>query len=115
VAAGDNDGELQMYFEREGSRVGRENEQTVSVQMTTTDKILRKHQWQPDFDLFISDTEDYELQVLQGFNLEYWLPKLSIVETHGHLRAAIHARFDPLYKTVHEDGLNTIFARRDWA
>ena len=114
VACGEADGNMQMHFEREGSRLAKEGEDRITVPMTTLNAILRKHDWQPDFDMLVIDVENYEQEVLKGFDLEFYRPKLCIVETHGWHREVIHQRFDKLYRVFFEDGLNTLFVRRDW-
>lgn len=114
VAAGAHDGTLSMFFEREGSRVSKDGEATIEVPVMTLNSILESHHWTPDFDLLSSDTEDHELEVMAGFDLNYWKPKLCIIETHGPIRAAVHKIFDDKYRTFFEDGLNTLFVRKDW-
>ena len=114
VACGDSEGNLQMFFEREGSRLAKEGETQISVPMTTLNAVLKRHDWQPDFDMLVVDVEGFEQSVLQGFDLEYYRPKLCIVESYGWQREFIHNWFDKLYTIFYEDGLNTIFARRDW-
>jgi FkbM family methyltransferase len=114
VACGDSDGNLQLFFEREGSRLAKEGEPQTSVPMTTLNAVLRRHDWQPDFDMLVIDVEEFEQPVLRGFDLEFYRPKLCIIETYGWQREVIHQWFDKLYTIFYEDGLNTIFARRDW-
>lgn len=114
VAVGEKEGTLDMFFEREGSRIAKPDEQKVSIPVKTLDSILKKHKWKPDFDLLVIDTEDYEQPVLKGFDLEYYRPKLCIIETHGWQRHWIHNWFSKLYRIYSEDGLNTLFVRKDW-
>jgi len=114
VACSDRPGLIPMFFEREGSREAKPGELTHQVQAMRLDDILEKNRWEPDFDLFVLDVEDHEQPVLRAFSLAYWKPKLCIVETHGHQREVIHKIFQPLYRILSEDGLNTLFVRRDW-
>lgn len=114
VACGEDEGVRQMFFEREGSRLAREGELITSVPMMTLNAILKKHDWQPDFDMLVIDVEGAEQYVLKGFDLEFYRPKLCIIETKDFQRAIIHERFDPLYRIYSEDGLNTLFVRKDW-
>jgi hypothetical protein len=114
VACGDSEGNLQLFFEREGSRIAKAGEPQTSVPMTTLNAILKRHDWQPDFDMLVIDVEEFEQPVLRGFDLEYYRPKLVIIETYGWQRETIHQWFEKLYTIFYEDGLNTIFARRDW-
>ena len=114
VACGDSEGNLQLFFEREGSRIAKAGEPQTSVPMTTLNAILKRHDWQPDFDMLVIDVEEFEQPVLRGFDLEDYRPKLVIIETYGWQRETIHQWFEKLYTIFYEDGLNTIFARRDW-
>jgi len=114
VACGEEDGNLQMFFEREGSRLAKAGEPQISVPMTTLNAVLKRHDWQPDFDVLVVDVEGGEQPVLQGFDLEHYRPKLCIIEAYGWQRDWIVNWFDKLYTVYYSDGLNVIFARRDW-
>lgn len=114
LACSDKPGMVQMFFEREGSREAKPGELTHQIQAERLDDILARHYWKTNCDMLVIDTEDYEQPVLRGFDLAFWRPKLCIVETHGHQREIIHGIFDPLYRIFYEDGLNTMFVRRDW-
>lgn len=115
VACSDKDGLLPMFFEREGSREAKPGELTYPVVTMRLDDILKKHGVEPDFDMLVIDVEDHEQPVLAGFSLDYYRPKLCVIETHGFQREIIHKIFAPLYRIYSEDGLNTLFVRRDWA
>jgi FkbM family methyltransferase len=114
VACSDKEGVLPMFFEREGSREAKPNELCHQIKTMRLDDILNEVGWKPDFDLLVIDVEDHEQPVLRGFDLAYWRPKLAIIETHGHQRGIIHGIFESLYRIYSEDGLNTLFVRRDW-
>lgn len=115
VACSDKPGLIPMFFEREGSREAKAGELTFPIQAMRLDAILEGVQWKPDFDMLVIDVEDHEQPVLAGFRIAFWKPKLCIIETHGHQREIIHEIFDPLYRVYSEDGLNTLFVRKDWA
>lgn len=115
MACSNTSGFLPMFFEREGSREAKSGELTHAIRTERLDDILDSVQWQPDFDLLVIDVEDHEQPVLAGFHLALWHPKLCIVETHGHQREIIKTIFEPLYRVYSEDGLNTLFVRKDWA
>lgn len=118
VACGEKEGMIRMFFEREGSRLAQTAEEMAGqrpIPVMTLDSILEKHGWQPDFELLVVDVEDYEREVLNGFTLAKWRPKLAIIETHAIIRPFAHVYFDQAYCTIYEDGLNTIFLRRDLA
>src|SRR6185369_14226704 len=107
---------LKMWFEREGSRLATKDDETSEkVKAATLDSLLTKHKFKPNFDLLVIDTENYEQPVLEGFSLDKWKPLLCIIETHHWQRRWIQAYFKKLYRIYSEDGLNSIFVRRDWS
>lgn len=114
VACGEKWGAVKMFFEREGSREAKPDQVHHVIRTVTLDSILHKHRWTPNFDILVIDTEDMEKEVLAGFTLSYWKPLLAIIETHAPLRPIVHDIFDKDYSTYSEDGLNTLFTRRDW-
>lgn len=103
------------FFEREGSRLAQDGEPRITVPMMTLNAILKKHDWQPDFDMLVIDVEGAEQYVLRGFDLDYYRPKLCIIETHSFQRKAIHEWFAKDYRVYSEDNLNTLFVRKDWS
>ena len=115
MACSDKQGSINMFFEREGSRIARPGQPQMQIPTDTLDAILIKHNFTPEFDLLVIDTEDYEQPVLKGFTLDRWKPLLCIIETHHWQRRWIQAYFAPLYRVYSEDGLNTLFVRRDWS
>ena len=74
----------------------------------------------PKFEVLSIDVEGAELQVLRGFSIEYWLPKMIIIETHDgnpDSRKSFHAQAindyfaSKPYVRIQCDGLNTIFVQ----
>lgn len=95
----------------------------VEVKCQTLDSLLNKYHFKPDFDVLIVDVEGYESQVFSGFELEYWRPKLMIIEladTHPDLAATkkvdaelTRSIIGTGYQIVYKDLANTIFVRID--
>jgi FkbM family methyltransferase len=56
------------------------NENKVTVPSVPLDALLREVHVPREFDLLSVDTEGTELQVLETFEISYWLPKLCVVE-----------------------------------
>jgi len=91
----------------------------VRMITTTLDDILYSYFCYP-LDLVSIDTEGSELDVLNGFKILDWLPKLVIVEAHEQhknegLKAnapAINEYFDMAhYVKIYSDNLNNIYLR----
>ena len=55
---------------------------TISVNVRTLDTILEKHPWITHIDFISIDTENTELDVLKGFDINRWKPKLIVVENN---------------------------------
>lgn len=106
---------LEMFSEREGSRIQEpENPRhlpVLSVPAEPLDFVLRRHEWLPDFELLVIDTEGHEENVLQGFSMETWRPKLVIIEMCWQ-RDKLYEVFKEHYDILSEDGLNTLFVRK---
>lgn len=86
----------------------------------TLDFALGIFGWEPGFEVLAIDTEGTELEVLKGFDIARWKPKLAIVECHEFHRdtplardaPAINALFDGQgYEKVYADNINSIFVR----
>ncbi len=97
-------------------------EKSELVRMTTLNNILTTENMPRFFDVLVVDTEGLEGEVFKGFNLEYWLPKLAIIELADQsaqfigleeikkdsdiIRARLLASD---YKIIYQDDTNTIF------
>lgn len=53
-----------------------------TVEVSTLDHELEKLKWEPGIDLVSIDVEGAELDVLRGFDIEYWKPRMLLIETH---------------------------------
>lgn len=106
---------LVMFSEREGSRLQElQNPRGVPVMTVPAeplDSILKRHQWEDDFELLVIDTEGHEENVLKGFSMEVWKPKLVIIEMCWR-REQLYEYFKTSYDILSEDGLNTLFLRK---
>lgn len=73
------------------------------------------------FDLLVIDVDYGEIDVLKGFNIKYWQPKLVIIELHEDNPFQIHSeKIRPYawdyfanaeYEKIYHDSINTIFRR----
>ncbi len=94
----------------------------VLVPIVTLDTALRQHGWEPGFEVLSIDVEGAEIEVLHGFSIDRWAPRMAIVEcceTHrdralARNAPAINAYFDENgYDKIYCDAINSIFVRRD--
>lgn len=91
-----------------------------SVKTCTLDDILFSTNSPTHFDLLVIDTEGYEPQVLEGFSLDSWLPKMVIIEAHEFSDNPAQAVNAPLinkyfhhnYLRIYADSINNIYVLR---
>jgi hypothetical protein len=92
----------------------------IRVPVQTLHQILFSYDIEPEFDLLVVDVEHHEMKVLKGFDLNYWKPKMCIVETHegqvdpmvNFMAPAINEYFMNYgYNKIHFDAINSIFVR----
>lgn len=137
LAIGDHSGEGELYLAGSLSTLDDEqvevyrkvgwskylfpdNLPTYTVRIRTLDYILEKHKWEPDFELISIDVEGAELDVLRGFDLDRWRPKLMIIETYEMSPTRSLARNAEKigkildlygYRSVQADTINTVYVR----
>jgi FkbM family methyltransferase len=88
--------------------------------------LLQNQQVNPEFDLLVVDVEGNEESVFNSFDLEYWSPKMLIVELidehhsfqkySDHIESNKNLRSKILsynYIEVYKDEINTIFVKKD--
>ena len=106
---------------------GCKQDRRLPIKIETLDHILDRHGWLAHFDLLVIDVEGAEEDVLRGFSLWRWRPKMVIIELHEKSPAAIYkdakglnrradfARgyFRDKYRKVYVDDVNTVFVRRE--
>lgn len=92
-----------------------ENTPKVRVNMNPLDHILY---YSYDIDLLVIDVEEMEIEVLKGFTLENYMPKMVIIELHegqgtqpdqkGWQTPWVDSYFRQ-YKKIYSDAINTIY------
>ena len=94
--------------------------QRVSVSATTLDHALKDNNVQPGFEVLSVDVEGAELDVLAGFDINYWQPRMCIVEAHEwHLHSEMRAHAPDInayfgkahYWKIFSDDANNIYVR----
>lgn len=92
----------------------------LTVPMTTLDKSLVKFGIKEGFELLVIDVEGAELNVLKGFSIDKYKPRMVIIELHdinpdyASMSAEhdeIKSYFAPLYAPIYKDQTNTIYKR----
>ncbi len=94
---------------------------SITVKQITLDQFLLAQGIPPEFDLLVIDVEGFEWNVLQGFSIERWRPRMAIIELHDEnenyrsirescrkVAAAFRANG---YRAVYKDPTNTVFVR----
>ena len=97
---------------------GLDEKRVIRVPMFRLDTVLRRHNIPRPFEVLTIDVEEAELDVLEGFDLGLWSPKVAIVETHENDPNPIrHWKAEPVssifdaygYKKVYADDTNSVF------
>ena len=85
---------------------GVEAEHTVDVSVRSLDGILAECEAPVPLDLLSIDVEGFELEVLRGFDLARWRPRLILLEDHvGDLRKHAYMKAHG-YRLMRRTGLN---------
>jgi len=92
-----------------------------NVRVSTLDAELEKHDAPVGFEVLVIDVEGSERDVLHGFNIEDWQPRIVIVEAHEHHQNKelgaqadeINSYFDEFgYEKIYSDHINNIYTRQ---
>ncbi len=67
---------------RERMAPGAAPEQVIQVPVKTLDSILEEAGTHPGFDFLSIDVEGHEIEVLRGFDIARWRPRLILLEDH---------------------------------
>lgn len=91
------------------------------VPCVALDSLLMEYEIPTGFDLLVVDVEGFEAEVFLGFDLDYWLPKMLIIEladTHPSIQTTrdVDARLsrrilEAGYSVVWKDATNTVFVQ----
>jgi FkbM family methyltransferase len=91
-----------------------------TVQSWTLDELLLKQRVPVEFDLLVIDVDYGEIEVLKGFSINFWFPKMVIIELHEdsqqplseEIRQFAYPYFENAgYKKIYKDFINTIYER----
>ncbi len=85
---------------------------TVKVNVRKLDTLLALHPWIDHIDFISIDTEDTELDVLKGFDIARWQPKLMVIE-NNHDEPFLADYLRPFgYGRVRRVGVNDFFVKQ---
>lgn len=98
---------------------------TESCSVVVLDSVLLEHQGYNNpfktFDVLSIDVEGYELEVLEGFSINLWKPKMVIIEAHelhkGEDRPILYPEINKYfskarYNKIYSDEINNIYVRK---
>jgi FkbM family methyltransferase len=87
----------------------------VEVRIRTLDDLLTEAKAPTPIDFVSIDVEGHEIEVLDGFDLDYWRPRLILIEDHV-LNLRLHRLLQKRgYKWVRRTGLNGWYVPSDVA
>jgi len=116
-----------LILDKASRTYGVSENDTYKVNIDTLNNILEDYDYGP-FDLLVIDVEGAEADVLEGFDIDIYKPRLAIVETHelsgypylndqgvNEVLAACDAYFSKAsYTKLHSDPLNTFYLANDF-
>ncbi|MGE3144370.1 MAG: FkbM family methyltransferase [Pseudorhodoplanes sp.] len=87
-------------------------ERSIAVPVKTLDQVLEEGQAPVPIDLLSIDVEGHELDVLRGFSLARWQPRLILLEDHVTSLAKHHFMHRAGYRLMRRTGLNSWYVPR---
>lgn len=100
---------------------GLDTDNYIKVNVETLDDMYGRWIGKGDYDLLVIDVEGAELDVLRGYHIDWYRPKMAIVETHKmHPDQLINYKAIPIchyfkrhgYDEIQSDTINSVFVRR---
>jgi FkbM family methyltransferase len=116
---------LEMYKNTNWAKSTLRNSYTTKVKIKKLDSLLEDNKIEPNFDVFILDVEGYEEEVLKGFSLDYYKPKIVVIEIPDQHPDFIHNQkflekcsrirrvLNTNYKLVIKDIVDNVYIRND--
>lgn len=71
---------LEMYKKTRWAQSTLQGSYKTKIKIEKLDILLKENSISPDFDVFVLDVEGYEEEVLKGFSLDYYKPKIIVIE-----------------------------------
>ena len=94
----------------------------IKSKIDTLDNFLKIENYEKDFDVLVIDVEGAEYEVLKGFTIGDWIPKMVIIELHEdneydslkkNLREMLNYFKENNYEKVFKNENNSVFLRKD--
>lgn len=94
----------------------------IKSKIDTLDNFLKIENYEKDFDVLVIDVEGAEYEVLKGFTISKWKPKMVIIELHEdneydslkkNLKEMLDYFKENNYKKVYKDENNSIFVNKE--
>jgi FkbM family methyltransferase len=116
---------LELYKNTNWAKSTLRNSYTTKVKIKKLDSLLEDNKIEPNFDVFILDVEGYEEEVLKGFSLDYYKPKIIVIEIPDQHPDFIHSQqflekcsrirrvLSTNYKLVIKDIVDNVYIRND--
>lgn len=116
---------LEMYKNTNWAKSTLRNSYTTHIKIKKLDSLLKDNKIEPNFDVFILDVEGYEEEVLKGFSLDYYKPKMVVIEIPDRHPDFIHNQnflekcsrirrvLNTNYKLVMQDIVDNVYIRND--
>jgi len=111
---------LEYADSKEFGHIGTATAEMVEVKTITLDRILNEYDPR-SFEVLSIDVEGSEMDVLNGFSIQYWSPKMVIVEVHeqhpeeiiNHRAPEINRYFEIAgYTKTYSDVINNIYVKK---
>ncbi len=116
---------LEMYKKASWAQSTLNGSYKTKIKLDKLDVLLKENKIQPDFDLLVLDVEGYEEEVLKGFSLNYYKPKIIVIEIpdeHEDFKnnsnfiskcKRIREILNSNYKLIFKDIVDNVYIRND--
>lgn len=124
AAVADVTGKTYLWNDGALSKLTNASPEAIEVDQFTLDEILRINKVNPGFEFLSIDTEGCEKNVLEGFSLDFFKPKMICIEImdaslteikRNTYYSEIYREFykNKDYVVIYKDWINTVFVRSD--
>tara|TARA_B110000261_G_C12931364_1_gene296656 strand:+ start:56 stop:751 length:696 start_codon:yes stop_codon:yes gene_type:complete len=116
---------LEMYKNATWAQSTLKNSYETDIKIEKLDTLLEENNIPCDFDIFVLDVEGYEEEVLKGFSLDFYKPKMVIIEIPDTHPDFIHNKdfldkckrirniLNKNYKLIFNDIVDNVYIRLD--